>query len=147
MNPDDYFMEIAIEEAIKAEREGEVPIGAVCVYKNEIISKAHNRVISLNDATAHAEIEAMREAGKKIENWRLSGVCLYVTVEPCIMCVGAMIHFRVDKLVYGAREERWGGIEKYGILKKSPNHKLEVVSGIKEEECRRIIKKFFEGKR
>ncbi len=147
MTLDEQFMEIAIEEALKAEKEGEVPVGAVCVYKNEVISKAHNRVIALNDATAHAEIEAMRETAKKIGNWRLNGIWLYVTVEPCIMCAGAMIHFRIEKLVYGTKEERWGGVEKYGILERSPNHKIDIISGVKEEECRKIIKRFFEGKR
>lgn len=147
MTMDEYFMDLAIEEALKAEEEGEVPVGAVCVYNNEILSKAHNRVIALKDATAHAEIEAMREAAQKIGNWRIPGVWLYVTIEPCIMCASAMIHFRIERLIYGAKEERWGGVEKYGIFKHSPNHKIEVISGVKEDECKKIIKRFFEGKR
>lgn len=142
-------MEIAIEEALKAWKKGEVPVGAVCVYEKEVISRAHNMVITLNDASAHAEIIAMKEASSKMKDWRLPGVTLYVTAEPCIMCAGAIIHFRLKRLVYGVKEERWGGVHSlYKILSdKRLNHTVEVAGGVKEEECRKILKSFFEERR
>ncbi len=147
--PDEYFMELAIKEALIAEKMGEVPVGAVCVYDGEVLSKAHNRVIKEKDASAHAEICALREAAVKIGNYRLNDVSLYVTLEPCIMCTGAIIHFRIKKLVYGTKDERWGGVESLYRILSDPrlNHKVEIISGVKEEECRKIIKDFFEKKR
>ena len=108
MTDDEKWMSFAIKQAIKAEKVGEVPIGAVLVRDELLIAKAHNQPISKNDATAHAEIQLLRKAGKKLENYRLTGTTLYVTLEPCAMCFGAMIHARVKRIVYGAHDPKTG---------------------------------------
>ena len=106
MSNDEKWMSLAIKQAIKAEEEGEVPVGAVLVKDGTIIEKAHNQPISTNDATAHAEIQLLRAAGKKKKNYRLTGTTLYVTLEPCAMCFGAMMHARIERIVYGANDPK-----------------------------------------
>ncbi len=142
---DIHFMRIAIEEALKALEEDEVPVGAVIVQDGTVISRAHNQREGIPDATAHAEIIAIREACKRINNWRLEGCTIYVTKEPCIMCVGAMVNARIKRLVYGCDDPKAGAVL---TLYKIPfdqrlNHQFEVISGVMEEECRRLLTDFF----
>lgn len=143
---DIYFMEIAINEAKKAFKRGEVPVGAVIVINDEIISKAHNRVELTLDPTAHAEILAVRKATRKINNWRLSGAILYVTKEPCVMCAGMMVSSRLSKLVYGCSDPKRGAVKSiYQILSdRRLNHQVDVFSGLLEDECAMLLKDFFQ---
>ena len=106
MNDDEKWMQIAIKESIAAKNEDEIPVGAVLVRNGKLIAKAHNQPISTNDPTAHAEIQVIRKAGKTEKNYRLVGTTLYVTLEPCIMCIGALIHARIDRVVYGAHDNK-----------------------------------------
>ncbi len=145
MGQDIDFIKIAIEEAEKAFQEGEVPVGAVIVVDNEIIARGHNKVESMNDPTAHAEILVIRSACQKIENWRLNKAILYVTKEPCIMCAGAMINARLSRLVYGCDDLKGGATKSlYQLLSDNRlNHQVEVVSGILGDECAQLLKRFF----
>ena len=149
MNEDEKWMQIAILEAIKAEKEGEVPVGAILVKDGLVIAKAHNQPISTNDATAHAEIQLIRAAGNIQENYRLTGTSLYVTLEPCAMCLGAMIHARIKRIVYGAHDLKTGvcGSTANLIDANCFNHKIDLTSGVLENECRRLLKKFFISRR
>ena len=149
MNEDEKWMQIAIHEAIKAEKEGEVPVGAVLVKDGLVIAKAHNQPISTNDATAHAEIQLIRAAGKIQENYRLTGTSLYVTLEPCAMCLGAMMHARIKRIVYGAHDPKTGvcGSSENLIDANCFNHKIDLVSGVLENECKQLLKKFFISRR
>ena len=149
MNEDEKWMQIAIQEAIKAEKEDEVPVGAVLVKDGLVIAKAHNQPISTNDATAHAEIQLIRAAGKKQENYRLTGTSLYVTLEPCAMCLGAMMHARIERIVYGAHDQKTGacGSSENLIEANCFNHKINLVSGVLENECKQLLKKFFISRR
>lgn len=143
------FMEIAINIAHDAVSEDEVPVGAVIVKDGVVISSAHNRTISENDPTAHAEILALREACKKLGTNRLDGCDLYVTLEPCPMCAQAISHARIKSLYFGAYDLKGGGVDN-GPRIFSHNtafHKPEVYGGIQEEECSTILKDFFQGKR
>jgi tRNA(adenine34) deaminase len=143
---DQYWMQIALQEAMKAEEEGEVPIGACLISRDgDLLSAAHNRVIGDSDPTAHAEILVLREAAKKIGNHRLLNTTLYTTIEPCVMCAGALVHARIERLVFAAHDERFGAVETIFQLCNSPllNHRLEITSGVLAEESRQIIKKFF----
>jgi tRNA(adenine34) deaminase len=143
-------MHLALGEAERARGLGEVPVGAVVVSPaGLVIGAGCNRPISALDPTAHAEIDAMRAAAQALRNYRLMGCVLYVTVEPCLMCVGAMVHARIALVVYGATEPKSGALISTMRAHESPglNHRLEVVSGILEEECREIIQQFFKGKR
>ena len=144
MNHPDYMRE-ALEEARKAYDLGEVPIGAVVVLNNEIIGRGHNLREVLNDSTAHAEIMAMRQAATKLGDWRLAGSTLYSTIEPCPMCAGAIVQFRVQTLVYGAADPKAGAVDSLVDLVRDPrfNHRVEVIAGVLEEECAGIIKAFF----
>lgn len=138
-----------LELAIRAKEAGEVPIGAVIVLNNEIIGEGWNCPISSHDPTAHAEINALRQAGQKINNYRLTGTTLYVTLEPCIMCLGAMVQARIANLIFGAYDSRVGSVEslfKSGE-KIGPNHRFNVLGGILEQECGQILKGFFSNKR
>ncbi|MGO9450620.1 MAG: tRNA adenosine(34) deaminase TadA [Candidatus Binataceae bacterium] len=143
------FMAIALEEARKATAHGEVPVGAVVVAEGEIAGRGHNQPISLSDPTAHAEILAIRDAASRLGAYRLPDVTLYVTLEPCVMCVGAMVNARIARLVYGARDEKAGAlgsvydIGRDGLL----NHRIEVVSGIMEAECGELLREFFRSRR
>ena len=149
MNQDEKWMKIALEEAIKAEKEGEVPVGSVLVKNGMLIAKAHNQPISTNDATAHAEIQLIRAAGKIQENYRLTGTSLYVTLEPCAMCVGAMMHARIERIVYGAHDPKTGacGSSVNLIEENCFNHKIDLVSGVLENQCGELLKKFFISRR
>lgn len=143
-------MHLAIEEALKAEGIGEVPIGAVIVRENgEIISRAHNLRETSLDPTAHAEIIAIREAAKKLGNWRLANVALYVTLEPCAMCVGAIILSRIKRVIFGARDPKAGAIVSiYNIgVDRRLNHRVEIEEGVLRDECADLLKRFFENLR
>ena len=143
------FMRIAINEAKKARDNDEVPIGAVIVKDGEIIARAHNFTEKHQDATRHAEMIAIEKASKKLKSWRLNGCEMYVTVEPCAMCAGAIVNARVDKVFYGASEEKSGCAEsKYPILTDSGlNHTVDFLGGILEEECSGLLKNYFKSKR
>lgn len=142
-------MRRALELARRAEQEGEVPVGAVLVKDNEIIGEGWNRPISGHDPTAHAEIQTLRAAGQRIGNYRLVDTTLYVTLEPCIMCVGAIMHARVQRLVYAASDPRAGAIHSaYTIPDDGKlNHALEIHSGILGEECSGLLTDFFRARR
>lgn len=143
------FMRLALEEAARAAQGGEVPVGAVVVRDGEVIGAGFNHPISSHDPTAHAEIVALREASRRIGNYRLTGTTLYVTVEPCLMCVGAMVHARVGTLVFGAAEPKSGAVGSAFRAHDLPglNHRLETVQGVLEEECRAVIQAFFRERR
>ncbi|MCP4106913.1 MAG: tRNA adenosine(34) deaminase TadA [Desulfobacteraceae bacterium] len=144
------MMEKALNEAEKAGQKDEVPIGAVIVSETGLIlSAAHNRTIQLCDPTAHAEILALREAAQKMQNYRLLNTSLYVTIEPCIMCMGAIVHSRVSKVVFGANDLKWGaGGSLYNFSTDTRlNHQLEIISGVCENECRTLVQNFFRAKR
>lgn len=143
------WMKVALEEARRAAEEGEVPIGAVAVLAGETLARSHNRSVQLSDPTAHAEILALREAGRALGNYRLGGVHLYVTVEPCAMCAGALIWSRVERLVYGAPDEKAGAVVSTADLLRPGrfNHTVAVRAGVLERECREVIQDFFRARR
>tara|TARA_B100000795_G_scaffold13087_1_gene9033 strand:- start:630 stop:1073 length:444 start_codon:yes stop_codon:yes gene_type:complete len=143
---DTKWMNIAIIEALKAESKGEIPVGAVIVKDNKIIASGHNEPISKNDPTAHAEIKVIRQAGKKLKNYRLMGTTLYVTLEPCSMCFGAIMHARIDRIVFGAYDFKGGACDSYSDLKIF-NHKVIITGGILESNCREILHSFFKQRR
>ena len=148
MHPHAYYMTMALHEARKAEEQGEVPVGAVAVMGDTVIARAHNNVIALKDPSAHAEILVLRQAGLKFGNYRLGGVRLYVTIEPCTMCAGAMIQARIQQLVFGAYDEKAGAITLYDMFNdERQNHKVEVVPGILDEKASALLKEFFTKKR
>ena len=139
----------ALEEARRATDAGEVPIGAVVAIAGEIVARGFNQPISSGDPTAHAEIVAIREAARAVGNYRLTGATLCVTIEPCLMCVGALVHARVGTLVYGAAEPRTGAIVSTvrGAELPGHNHQFEVIGGVREEECRALMQAFFKERR
>ena len=145
MNEDEKWMQIAIQEAIKAEKEGEVPVGAVLVKDGLLIAKAHNQPISKNDATAHAEIQLIRIAGKELQNYRLNGSTLFVTLEPCAMCFGAMVHARVKRIVYGAHDPKTGVCGSSEDLTNANcfKHKIHITGGVSERKCSQLLQTFF----
>jgi len=142
---DKYFMNEAIKEALKAYEKGEIPVGAVVVINGQIVSRAHNIKETTNDPTSHAEILAIREAGRALGAWRLTEATIYVTKEPCIMCSGAIVNARIKRLVYGCDDKKGGGaLSLYKIVQDSRlNHQVEVKRGVLEEECSLLLKKFF----
>jgi tRNA(adenine34) deaminase len=142
-------MHEALTEAAKAGERGEVPVGAVVVADGEIVGRGHNQPIQSHDATAHAEIVAIRDAGRRLGNYRLTGATLYVTVEPCLMCVGAMVHARIGTLVFGTPEPKAGAIESTQPAHEHPalNHRLMVVSGVLAAECAGLMRRFFQERR
>jgi tRNA(adenine34) deaminase len=146
---DHLYMRRALELAACAEAEGEVPVGAVLVHEGRVLAEAWNRPISCNDPTAHAEILALREAGEQLGNYRLPGVTLYVTLEPCAMCAGAMVHARVQRLVFGAADPRTGAAGSVFDLLRSPalNHQVDVEGGVLAQECAAQLRSFFQRKR
>jgi tRNA(adenine34) deaminase len=147
---DEYFMDLALEEARKAEAQGEVPVGSVIVdAAGNVISRGFNQPISTHDPTAHAEIVAMRKAARIIGNYRLTGLTLYCTMEPCVMCAGAIVHSRIQRLLYGAADPRAGATGSIYNIVTDPrlNHQVEVVAGVREIECRKLVQLFFEKKR
>lgn len=146
---DIYFMRLALEEAKLAFIEGEIPVGAVLVKGGNIIVKTHNCREASKDPTGHAEILALRYGTNENNSWRLTNATLYVTKEPCIMCAGAMVNARLGRLVYGCRDEKGGAVDSlYKLLSdKRLNHQVEVISGILEDECAEILKRFFQERR
>jgi tRNA(adenine34) deaminase len=145
----DPLMQFALDEARKAGEAGEVPIGAVVALNGEIVGRGGNQPIGSGDPTAHAEIVAIRDAARRLGNYRLTGATLCVTIEPCLMCVGAMVHARIGTLVYGAAEPRTGAIVSAvrGAELPGHNHRVEVLSGVREEECRDLVQAFFRARR
>ncbi len=144
------YMTLALEHARLAAERGEVPVGAVVVDQDgRILAGDGNRTIELHDPTAHAEIVALRQAGEKVGNYRLSGTTMYVTIEPCVMCAGALVHARVGRLVYGATDPKAGGVVScYEVGRDNKlNHLIEVGSGLMQEECSLILKDFFRQRR
>lgn len=148
-NSDERFIKLALEEAKSAYSRGEVPVGAVITLGDDILSSAHNSSISMNDPSAHAEILAIRKAGEKISNYRLVGTTLYVTLEPCIMCAGAILLARISRVVFGTDDPRNGGlISLYRILEdKRLNHSAEITTGVLQNECAEVLSRFFHEKR
>ena len=149
-SPDDeHFMREALAEAQAAWSGGEVPVGAVVVLDGRIVGRGRNRVIGPPDPTAHAEVMALRSAAETIGNYRLVGSTLYSTIEPCVMCAGAIVHARVQRLVYGAPDPKAGAVDThFGICSSSElNHRVEVESGVLEAECRAVLQSFFREKR
>ncbi len=142
-------MRLALAQAREAERLGEVPVGAVLVRDGELIAEGFNQPITLNDPTAHAEVVVLRKAAEAVSNYRLPNSTLYVTVEPCTMCAGSLIHARVKRLVYGAREPRAGAVESQLSVLSEPfyNHRIEVEGGVLERECAELMTNFFARRR
>ena len=149
MNIDEKWMKIAIDEALLAMNENEIPVGAVLVQDNKLVVQAHNRPIKNNDPTSHAEIEVLRKAGEKLQNYRLPKTTLYVTLEPCAMCFGAMIHARIERLVFGASDFKSGVCGSTIDLSSESifNHQLSVSGGVLEHECKNILQSFFKLRR
>ena len=143
------LMAAALEEAQRARASGEVPIGAVVAMNGEIVGRGFNQPISSHDPTAHAEIGAIREAARHLGNYRLTGATLCVTIEPCLMCVGAIVHARIATLVFGAVEPRSGAVVSMvrGGELAGLNHRFEVVAGVSEEACRDMMQEFFKARR
>jgi len=146
---DEDFMGLALEEAERARERGEVPIGAVITLGGEILSRAHNSPLGMNDPSAHAEILAIRKAASRTNNYRLMGTTLYVTIEPCVMCAGAILHARIARVVYGAADPKGGAvISVYPVLTEGKlNHQVEVKGGVLARECGEILSRFFHEKR
>ena len=146
---DTYYMREAIKLAQKAFEEDEVPVGAVVVYKNQIIGRGHNRTEHLQDPTAHAEIIAITAAANALGSWRLEDVIVYTTIEPCIMCAGALVLARVKKIVFGARDEKFGGCGSvFNIVGEAKlNHQVEIEEGLLKEQAIGLMKEFFQKKR
>jgi tRNA(adenine34) deaminase len=146
---DQRHMSLAIDQAKIAEENGDVPIGAVIVHKNQIIAKAYNQREQLQDPTAHAEIIALTQAAAALENWHLNGCTMYVTLEPCPMCAGALVLSRMDRLVYGCDDPKTGAVKSlYSIVTDERlNHRLEVVGGVLADECTKQLQDFFQKRR
>lgn len=146
---DDFFMRAALDQAAEAGRRAEVPVGAVVVLGDDVIGRGFNQPIGTHDPTAHAEIVAIRAAAARIGNYRLNGASVYVTIEPCQMCVGAMVHARVARVVYGAREPKAGALDSAMRAHEHPslNHRLAVVGGVLDAACRAVIQEFFDVRR
>lgn len=142
-------MRRALTLAADAARDGEVPVGAVVVLDGEVVGEGRNQPIATSDPTAHAEIVALRNAAARARNYRLSGATLIVTVEPCLMCVGAMIHARIGTVVYGTAEPRTGALGSATAAHETPglNHRLTVVGGVLEADCRALMQEFFRSRR
>jgi len=149
MIEDEKWMSFALEQARKAEKEGEVPVGAILVKDNLVIARAHNKPISSNDPTAHAEIQLLRAAGEELKNYRLPGTTLYVTLEPCAMCLGAIMHARVERVVFGAHDPKTGvcGSSENFMEASCFNHKIDLSSGVLENESKQLLKNFFNSRR
>ena len=149
MSEDEKWMKIAISEANLATDEGEIPVGAILIQDGKLIAKAHNRPILNHDPTAHAEVEVLRKAGKKLKNYRLARSTLYVTLEPCIMCLGAIMHARIERIVFGASDPKTGVCgSKTDLTSESFfTHKVKVDGGVLEEENKEILQSFFKSRR
>ena len=150
INNDNDYMELALAHAEKAGQRGEIPIGAVLVASNgQVLAAAHNQPVTLSDPTAHAEILVLRASGKKIENYRILDSTLYVTIEPCVMCMGAIIHARLKRLVFGAPDPKWGAAGSLFDLTNDDrlNHRIQVVGGILAPRCKKLMQDFFRQRR
>jgi tRNA(Arg) A34 adenosine deaminase TadA len=149
MDAPDDLMSAALEEAHRAREAGEVPIGAVVALGGQIVGRGFNQPISSGDPTAHAEIVAIRDVARSVGNYRLTGAILCVTIEPCLMCVGAMVHARIGTLVYGAPEPRTGAVVSTvrGFELPAHNHQVAVAGPVREEECRALMQEFFRDRR
>jgi tRNA(adenine34) deaminase len=145
----EVLMDAALAEARRARDAGEVPVGAVVALNGEIVGRGFNQPIASHDPTAHAEIVALRDAAGRVGNYRLGGAAVYVTVEPCLMCVGALVHARIETLVFGATEPKSGAVVSTVRGGELPghNHRFAVVSGVREEECRSLLQEFFRSRR
>ena len=143
------YMRAAIDEARLAQAAGEVPVGAVLVVDGEIVARAYNTPISANDPTAHAEINLLRAAAQSVQNYRLDNATVYVTLEPCIMCAGALVHARIRTLVFGARDLRFGGVRSKFQLADSDllNHRIQIVEGVLAAETTALLQNFFRERR
>jgi tRNA(adenine34) deaminase len=142
-----FYMNLAYQEALKAFDEGEVPIGAIIVHENRIVGRGYNRVEALRDATAHAEIIAMSAASSSLASWRLSGCLMYVTLEPCLMCLGAIMQSRLDAVIYGAADNRMGAIETFvyrDVVEQSYARFPHSEGGVMAERCRALMQSFFQ---
>jgi tRNA(adenine34) deaminase len=146
---ENQFMKLAIEQAQIAQENGDVPIGAVIVHNGQIIGKAYNQREQLQDPTAHAEIIALTQSAAALETWRLEGCTMYVTLEPCPMCAGALVLARIDRLVYGCDDPKAGAVKSlYNIVTDGRlNHKIEVISGVLADECSKLLQDFFQKRR
>lgn len=146
---EEHFMRLALELAREAARAGEVPVGAVVVWRGQVVGRGANCPILRNDPTAHAEILALREAAAALGNYRLCEATLYVTLEPCVMCAGALVQARIKRLVFGARDLRFGGVRSKFCLADSEllNHRVEVVEGFLAAECTALLQEFFRERR
>lgn len=145
---DIYFMKLALEEAEKADRLDEVPIGAVLVLDGKLVARGHNNPIRRNDPTAHAEIQALRSAGEWLHNYRMPESTLYVTLEPCLMCFGALVQARVARVVFGASDPKVGVSQIQAQLERvNLNHRLQWQGGLLEDECRAVLQAFFQRRR
>ena len=146
---DEKYMKMALKEAEQAAWSGEVPVGAILVKEDRVLAEDHNQCIKQSDPTAHAELLVLRKAGKALRNYRLKDTVMYVTVEPCPMCLSAMIHARVSRLVFGTLEPKFGAVEsRFTLLRENGlNHHVEVTGGILEKECTEILKSFFKKRR
>lgn len=146
---DDVFMREALAQAVRAQEAGEVPVGAVIVVEGSVIARAHNAPISAGDPTAHAEMIALRNAARETGNYRLCDADLYVTLEPCPMCAGALVHARIRRLVFGARDLRFGGVRSKFRIADSEllTHRVEVVEGVLAPECVALLRDFFTARR
>ena len=149
MTEDEKWMIFALEEAKRAEKEGEVPVGAILIKDNIIIARAHNKPISENDPTAHAEIRLLRAAGTELKNYRLPGTTLYVTLEPCAMCLGAIMQARIERIVFGAHDPKTGvcGSSENFIEARCFNHRIDITHGVLEHESKQLLKNFFNSLR
>lgn len=145
----EFYLRAALKEARRALDENEIPIGAVIVFDNQIIARAHNQKERLKDPTAHAEMIALTQAANYLDNWRLLNTTLYVTVEPCAMCASALVQARVNTLVYGTKDSRMGACGSIWNLvrNKHSDHQIEVISNILNDECRELLQKFFRRRR
>jgi tRNA(adenine34) deaminase len=141
------YMGQALDQARRALHVGEVPIGAVVVAQGQVAAEGFNQPIRSVDPTAHAEIVALRRAARAAGNYRLTGAALYVTLEPCLMCVGAIVNARIATVVYGAAEPKWGALGSILDARERLNHRLEVIAGVREAECRQIVVDFFKFRR
>ena len=146
---DEYFMAEALKEAYQAAEAAEIPVGAVLVLDHQIIARAHNRPIAAVDPTAHAEMEVLRQGAKALGNYRLSACRLYVTLEPCLMCAGALLHARIAELIMGTCDEKSGAICSRVQVLAYPwiNHQISIKSGVLEEQCRAVLQNFFRERR
>ena len=149
LDRDVELMRAALDQAVLGREHGEVPVGAVIVLDGRIIGRGYNQPVGAHDPTAHAEIVAIRDAAARISNYRLTGAVLYVTIEPCQMCVGAMVHARIARLVYGAPEPKAGAVDSAMTALQHPalNHRVEATGGVLQQECRELMQSFFQERR